>query len=171
MKGRKPIPTALADLHGRPRHNKAPRSEPKPVGDLDEPPAWMTDDQKDGWRYAIQHASPGLLKRIDRSALTAWVIAEDIHRQAVIMQAASPLLIKAPKTGVLMQSLYLPIINRQALIMLKAASELGFSPTARPRIGAMSDAAARSTKRAVKDQPTKPLDDFLDENPLSETIN
>jgi P27 family predicted phage terminase small subunit len=171
MRGRKPVPTMLADLHGRPRHAAPLQGEPKPVGDLDEPPDWMNDDQKDGWRYAIRHSPPGLLKRIDRSALTAWVIAEDMHRQAVIKQHDTPLLIKAPKTGVLMQSLYLPIINRQALIMMKAASELGFSPVSRPRVSAMADVPMRAVKREVANKPSKPLDNFLDENPFSETLN
>jgi phage terminase small subunit len=133
----------------------------------------MTDSQKEGWRYAITHAPPGLLKRSDRSVLTTWVVAEDLHRAACEAQATAPLLIESPVKGVKIQSGYLAIINRQAVILMKAASELGFSPTARPRIGAFQDAAARSTKKPPKDKPVKPLEDFLDENPLSlsETLN
>ena len=44
------------------------------------------------------------------------------------------MVVKSPTQGIPVQSPYLPIINRQAEIMLRAASELGFSPTSRSRI-------------------------------------
>ena len=49
------------------------------------------------------------------------------------MTAVGNLIVKAPP-GAPIQNPYLPIVNRQALVMLKAASELGFTPAARPRI-------------------------------------
>jgi P27 family predicted phage terminase small subunit len=133
MRGRKPIPTQLRILHGNPSDKPLPRHEPKPPGDLHEPPEWMSDDQKASWRYALSNAPPGMLRRIDRGALAVWTVAEDLHRQAVIRQNRIGLLVEAPG-GSAIQSPYLPVINRQALIMLKAASELGFSPVSRPRI-------------------------------------
>lgn len=41
-----------------------------------------------------------------------------------------------------MPSPYLRIINHAALLMLRAASELGFSPAARPRLAAGAGAEA-----------------------------
>ena len=134
MRGRKPIPTALARLHGNPRDRKPPAAEPKPAGDLTDAPDWFSADQKAGWEYAMRNAPLGLLKRLDRSALAIWVVAEDLHRQAVISQNKMGLLVKAPNSELPIQSPFLPIINRQALIMLKAASELGFTPATRPRL-------------------------------------
>ena len=69
MRGRKPKPTALHDLHGtfRATRHKAREAEPKAVGDLlSEPPDWMTDGQQAGWRYAVENAPKGVLRRIDR---------------------------------------------------------------------------------------------------------
>jgi phage terminase small subunit len=134
MRGRKPTPTALRKLRGNTNKKPLPRGEPEPVGNISDAPDWLTPSQREGWDWALRHSPPGLLRQLDRGALMAWVVAEDLHRQATIQQAKVGLLVKAPVTGALMQSPFLPIINRQALIMLRAASELGFSPVSRPRI-------------------------------------
>lgn len=173
MKGRKPVPTLLADLHGRPTKTKPNPAEPQPQGDLEAPPDWLSESQKEGWRYAIENAPPGLLKLIDKGALAVWVVAEDLHRQAVKAQSGIGLLVKAPNTGTPLQSPYLAIINRQGLIMLKAASELGFSPVSRPRIGVLSPLGiptkpAGAANGKAKSGPRRPLGDFLDDHP---TVN
>ena len=133
MRGRKPIPTALHRLHGRPSKTAPPKLEPKPVGELLDAPGWFNDTQRAGWTHALRHAPPGLLKRLDRGALAVWVVAEDLHHQAAAAQARAHLLVRTPDGELPIQSPYLPIINRQALIMLKAASELGFTPVTRGR--------------------------------------
>jgi hypothetical protein len=53
-----------------------PKSEPKPDGDLSEAPNWLNEYLRAGWAYALANSPPGLLKRIDRGALVAWVVAE-----------------------------------------------------------------------------------------------
>lgn len=137
MKGRKPKPEPLAKLHGRTTHaRKKPAHAPDPVGNLDDPPDWLNEDQKQGWRYAMEHAPAGLLRHIDRGILVVWVVAEGYHRDAVMRQHKLGLLVKTPNTAAAIQSPYLPIINRQGAMMMKAAAELGFSPAARPRISA-----------------------------------
>lgn len=167
--GRKPKPTVLHLVQGttKARHKRAAKHEPKPKGNLREPPEWLTETQRLGWIYALAHAPAGLLKRLDRGVLTAWVVAEDLHRTAVIAQAkidASndlPLLVRTSATanandqqklGTFQQSPYLAVINRQAQIMIKAASELGFSPASRPRIAT---------------DITPPDNDHEDNNPFS----
>ena len=84
MKGRKPVPTHLKVLRGNPGKRRLNDNEPKPDGELSDPPEWMSESQKQGWIYAIENAPDGLLKKLDRSVLVAWVIAEDLHRQASI---------------------------------------------------------------------------------------
>ena len=155
MRGRKPIPTALHRLHGRPSKTAPPKYEPHPIGELCDAPGWFNDTQRAGWDYALRHAPPGLLKRLDRGALAVWVVAEDLHRQAAAAQAQAHLLVRAPDGEPPMQSPYLPVINRQALIMLRAAAELGFTPTSRSRAVAGSQAEV------------SPLDDFLASDPDS----
>src|SRR6187402_1396175 len=128
MRGRKPKPTILAALHGKPSHTAkdARINEPIPVtGSLDDPPDWLNPAQQAGWRYAMTHCPPGMLAHIDRGVLAVWVVAEDLHRRAVVAQNnAASLLVKAPLTGTPLQSPYLAIINRQGVMMIKAAGEL-----------------------------------------------
>lgn len=147
MRGRKPKPTHLKLVEGNAGKRALNKSEPVPQGNLDEPPDWLTEDQKSGWEYAIKHAPLGLLKLLDRSALTVWVVAEDMHRQATIAVGKFGLITKSPNKGEPMQNPYLPIINRQAQIMMKAASELGFTPSSRSRVevsgGEIEDPADR----------------------------
>ena len=57
MRGRKPKPTALHELHGTlnaTRHGKGRSGEPVAEGDLPpEPPGWMSEGQQAGWRHAV----------------------------------------------------------------------------------------------------------------------
>lgn len=126
-------PTALKIVAGNPGKRALPKKEPKPRGNLYDPPAWLTEQQLIGWEYAIETAPYGLLKRVDRSTLVAWVIAEDLHRQAAQKLNAGALLIKTPN-GMPVQSPYVSIVNKQAAIMMKAASEMGFTPASRSRV-------------------------------------
>lgn len=134
MKGPKPKPTHLKLLAGNPGKRPINKTEPKPVGDLFDCPEWMTEDQSLAWSYAISESPKGLLKRLDRSALTVWVVSEDMHRQATIAVGKFGMLTKSSQKGEAIQNPYLPIINRQAAIMMKAAAELGFTPSSRSRI-------------------------------------
>lgn len=134
MKGRKPIPSALKIITGKPGRLRPTKKEPVPHGDLLTPPEWFTPSQKEGWNYAIANSPQGLLRRLDRSILVAWVVAEDMHRQATMKIAELGMVVEAPKTKLMIQSAYLPIVNRQMQLMLRAAAELGFSPSSRARI-------------------------------------
>lgn len=134
MRGAKPKPTHLKLIEGNPGKRRLNRKEPKPQGDLCDAPDWLTEEQKAGWSYAISNAPAGLMKRLDRAALTAFVVAEDMHRQASVAVGKFGLITKSPSKGEPMQNPYLPIINRQAQIMLKAAAELGFTPSSRSRV-------------------------------------
>ena len=134
MRGAKPKPTHLKLIEGNPGKRRLNRNEPKPQGDLCDAPDWLTEEQKAGWTYAIANAPAGLMKRLDRAALTAFVVAEDMHRQASVAVGKFGLITKSPSKGEPMQNPYLPIINRQAQIMLKAAAELGFTPSSRSRV-------------------------------------
>ena len=137
-RGRKPKPTALKLVEGNPGKRKINGKEPKPRGNLYDAPKWLTEQQHEGWEYAIESAPFGLLKRIDRSALVAWVVAEDLHRQGVEKLNGGAMLIKTPN-GMPVQSPYLSIVNKQAQIMMKAASEMGFTPASRSRVEVEDD--------------------------------
>src|SRR5690242_7069117 len=120
MRGRKPIPTGLHKLRGThnvTRHGKGRTGEPEAAGDLlPEPPSWMSESQQAGWRYAVEHAPRGILKRIDRGMLTVWVEAKDRLRTATMMQAQLDrgtkfLLLTKIKDGTAIASPYLGILN------------------------------------------------------------
>ncbi|EFH10535.1 putative phage terminase, small subunit, P27 family [Pseudoroseomonas cervicalis ATCC 49957] len=99
----------------------------------------MSPGQRESWAYAMAHAPRGLLKPLDRGVLAVWVEAEERHRTAMQQQAkldassTLPLMTRG-KDGQPIPSPYLRIIRHAAEAMLRAASELGFSPAARPRL-------------------------------------
>ncbi len=129
MRGRKPTPDALHELHGRPSKD-GPRHEPKAPGAIGEPPDWLSEPQKEIWLHATENAPKGVLKAIDGTLLVVYVVAADIHRQASRQLQGESLVTDEGRANPL-----LSIITKQALIMLKAASELAFTPVGRARIG------------------------------------
>ena len=133
MAGRKPKPTQLKLIQGTAKKCRINTREPKPTGDLETAPEWMSNSQKDGWRYAIEHAPKGLLKRLDQSALALWVVAEDNFREASQKLDQFGMIIKSPN-GLPMPSPYSTELKKYGLLMLRAASELGFTPSSRARV-------------------------------------
>ena len=129
MRGRKPTPATLHALHGNPS-KRPPRRDPPAPGTLEEPPDWMTADQRAAWAYALTSAPKNVLRAIDGGLLAVYVTAQDLHRQASIALQTEPLVDDDGRASPLVG-----IITKQALVMLKSASELGFSPVARARLG------------------------------------
>ena len=79
----KRIPTVLKELHGNPGKRPIPVDEPEGVGDLLAPPAYMDEEQRAQWDYALTHAPPGLLTGTDRDILATWVNACVEYERAV----------------------------------------------------------------------------------------
>lgn len=134
MRGRKPKPTHLKLIDGNASRRPLNADEPMPEGDLGQPPSWMTAGQQVIWREAVAASPPGLLKLLDASIFTVWVVARALHQEASEKVARFGSVVKAPMSGQPMQSPYVGIMNRQAQIMMKAVSEMGFSPTSRSRV-------------------------------------
>ena len=145
MRGRKPKPTSLKLISMSHNIRKDSCGEPRPEGELCAPPEDLSEKQKVLWRHAIEHAPRGLLRHLDAQMLAIWVIAADMHHEAMLQVQKYGMVVKSPTQGVPVQSPYLPIINRQAEIMLRAASELGFSPTSRSRI-TLTDAGKKENR-------------------------
>ena len=164
--GGKPKPTLLKRLHrsGEPINEH----EPLPEGDLtataDTAPAHFDDEQRAAWNYALEHSPPGMLKNINSSVVQAWVVAYCLHCQAVKeFNDTGKKLLDVTPNGQLMQSALLPIIRREALLMSKLAAELGFSPTARPRINAQLNGGdlGRSALTKAPSDGEETLDQYL----------
>lgn len=133
MAGRKPKPTALKLIQGTLRKDRANMREPKPSGDLLEPPTYFSIEQSEVWNYAIANAPKGLLKRLDISILEIWVTAYVTYRESALKVKQLGQVIKSP-SGYPIVNPYLSNMNKQASIMMKASSEMGFTPTSRSRI-------------------------------------
>ena len=140
-RGRRPKPTWMKVISGNPGNRKLNDDEPIPLGDLKDPPAWLADatipeDRRDmlaeSWRYAIEHAPPGLLRCLDRSVLATWVVADVLHRRAVMKVMEFGEVVKTPSGP--MQSPYLSIANKQAQLKIRLESEMGFTPSSRSRV-------------------------------------
>ena len=168
MKGhRRAKPTALRELHGNTRKeakNVRPH-EPIPIGELTDPPETMTESQQERWRFYIEHTPRGMLKHIDRSALSSLIIAEDTLMKANEMLSKTGLLIRGdygPRPNPL-----LGIMHKAQMTILRACSEIGFSPTSRPRVGQVPTAPAPAKPATAKaaPPPRRSLDEFLEANP------
>ena len=133
MRGRKPKPTDMKVLQGTFRKDRSDEREPKPAGRLRDAPDHLTAEQKEIWNDAIQNAPSGLLKPLDWSVFEVWVVASHTHRVAAEKVQTMGQIVKSP-SGYPIVNPFLSSMNKQAAIMIKAASELGFSPTARSRI-------------------------------------
>ena len=133
--GRKPIPPEIHILRGNP--GKRPLKETlKSNREIGGPPAHLTEQQKRDWRSAVKHAPPGLLTATDIAPLVVWVVAYDTHRQA-LRAIENRGLVTIGAAGNEVISPYVRIMDKQAEIMLRAASELGFTPSARCRVVAV----------------------------------
>lgn len=170
-RGRKPVPAELAELHGNPRQRKVVKREPLSVANLYDAPKWMGADQREEWRYILDNAVPGLLTTVDRANLTAYVVSVCLHRRAAReLNKAKSLFVTVGERGAKAQHPALAIINKQALIMLKAAAEMGFTPSSRTRVTPMGDVAPPTGKVAETPRPTAAkggIDGFIDGNPDS----
>jgi P27 family predicted phage terminase small subunit len=178
MRGRKPKPTLLKDLHG----SEEPRNpeEPIPVGTLVDDPADCPDyfnaDLRASWEYAVRHSPPGMLKRIDAGTLEVWVVAEYMHRKATqALLLANDLLIKG-EHGHPVSSPYNTIVRGNALIKMKAATELGFTPVSRPRIfsaGAPASGGDALTRPATdaRDAPQQSIEEYLASAPRATSVH
>jgi P27 family predicted phage terminase small subunit len=159
MRGRKPKPTVLKDLHG----SEEPRNinEPIPTVSLDVVPApdHFTVEMREIWNGALEQAPPGMLKSIDASVLEVWCVAYATYRKAVREQNKFALVVPAPQTRYPIMSPWLVIQNKQAFVMMKAAAELGFSPTARPRVGLT--VGGNDMKTGRHDGTGETLDSFM----------
>ncbi len=195
MRGRKRAPIELRRLHGNPSKNGPLPSEPQTLAELAKvdlsssllvAPDWLNDAQRSAWDYAIAHTPPRLLKRIDRTLLATWVVVEDLMRRATLAQNQSALVINVvttkqsrktdPEDGTPTISPYVKVINAQAKILISLAAELGFSPTARPRLNYQAldndgfiPAEPRPATQADTERPT--LEEWLGSRPKPPTIN
>ena len=137
MRGRKPIPVTLLKARGTFRkHRHAKRAaEPAAAGDLLLAPEWLSPRQRKIWDDAIAVAPGGLLRAIDQGLMAAFVVALDHHRTAVTQQTKLDADGAGRPPGTQAPSPYFRIACQTADLIVRYGAELGFSPTARARLG------------------------------------
>ena len=162
MRGRKAVPTMLKIISGNPGRRPLPKEE-IPVGELFAPPAEMSDEQKTEWRYALDNAPKGLLRRLDRVLFAQWCIASvdlteaelALRTEGKVVNRGGDQRITVHPNGSQVKTVRSAskVINpwvrarRDAFDrLMKATTELGFSPTSRSRI-ALAGAGAEKTNR------------------------
>lgn len=133
MKGRKPKPTHLKVLQGW-QNSKINHSEPKPVGNLHKAPGDLPAGAVPYWNHAIASAPRGLLRRLDQRILVIYATAAWLHSEASNEFAKLGSLAVRDRNKAQKRQPLLMIVNQQAGIMMKAAAEMGFTPTSRSRI-------------------------------------
>ena len=142
MRGRKPLPTHLKVIKGTARKDRLPKNEPRPEGALLHPPKGMSPRQRVVWAHAIAESPPGLLKPVDRGVVAAYVIGLETALEINEQMATAPLLVRIGGTeeAPIMGPNPLERIRMQNLLaMIRAAEQIGFSPSARSRIEIVSD--------------------------------
>jgi phage terminase small subunit len=97
----------------------------------------MTDNQRRLWGELLADAPHGLLRRSDRQLFTNYVVLADRLERAAVAQnaldavAAAPMLMQPAGTV----SPYIRIMNQATMLMNALQGELGFTPSARARMG------------------------------------
>lgn len=134
-------PAALVKLRGNPAH-RAIVDEPEGQGELWAAPDWFDDEQRDAWRYAVDHAPVGLLSGTDRDVMAVWVVATVEHRRAALEVARLGQVVQRPDKSVGINP-YMRVMNAQAAIILRTCQEIGFSPAARAHLGARAPELGR----------------------------
>lgn len=151
MRGRKPKPTILKLIAGKPGHRPLPRAEPDPQGDLLAPPVEMTEAQKAEWRYALANAPAGLLRRLDRKLFGEWCIAScDLTADELALRVEGTVVNRGgdERLTINRDGSQVKTVRSASMVLnprvkarrdafdrlMKATSELGFSPTSRSRI-------------------------------------
>ena len=144
MRGRRPIPHEMKVLDGTAKTSTGKAAGPAPEGYAIEPltcPRWLTPEAKKEWRrLAPAMKRIKVLTIADRAAFISYCEnygrAERVSRklrELTEVAGESALLVKTPN-GAVQQNPLLAILNRAEEKMMKAAGELGLTPSSRARL-------------------------------------
>ena len=135
MKGRKPQPTALKLLRGNPGQGPINRHEPAHLPLESAIPAELTDPlARSEWeRVATMLIERGQVTTVDRAVLAGYCL-KYAQWQALEKEAAThPFIVRSPN-GYPLPNPALCMANKVFGLLLKAAAELGITPSSRSRV-------------------------------------
>lgn len=147
-RGRKPSPIELKLVRGNP--GKRPLNAQAKVLRQDEAstadrPSMLLEEAVSYWDYAFAHAPRSLIKKLDVYLLAAWANAAARYEHNIRLAAKSDVI---PVRGMkladvpmahrpIMHNPYSAVARSYLKDMITLAAELGFTPAARARIGAL----------------------------------
>src|SRR5690242_5845930 len=131
--GRRPKPTALKLLQGKPGHRPINRKEPRPYIEAPDPPDFLDAVALKEWhRVAPELERLGVLSRIDRAALAAYCF-----HFSCFTQAADNIKLHGitdfSKDGIRV-SAYFKVMSEAGKQMKSFLTEFGMTPSGRSRL-------------------------------------
>jgi P27 family predicted phage terminase small subunit len=150
MRGRKPTPTALHLLRGKPgkRARNMAEPTPAPLADTD-PPDWLDDAAKAEWRrVAPMLTRLGVLKETDTAALAGYCASFSSGRTPTARIQQFGMVVKATKRGIELPviSPYVKIQHHAMAHMRSFLIEFGMTPSSRARLHTASPAETPVSK-------------------------
>lgn len=134
MRGRKPKPLHLRVLEGSATAAQAEAArELQPPGELQAPPHYLDEVQKDLWRVTLASSPPGLLRNLDQGSFARWVVMQCQWTEWQAKASLGPV-VKDPGNGKMIKNPYVKAVRDLEHNLRSLESELGFSPASRTRV-------------------------------------
>ena len=134
MRGRKPKPSALKDLAGRPGKRAPNGAEPKFPAHEADAPAFLVGAARAEWeRLAPVLLTEKMLTVADRQALAGYCQSFSDWQKAQAVLTRSGFTFKTPN-GYVQQRPEVAIAQKSLSLMLKFGVEFGLTPSSRSRI-------------------------------------
>lgn len=131
------MPTALKILRGNPGKRPVNSAEPThPTLDLAVPPELVDPKAQAEWsRVAAMLAARGQVTTVDRAVLIGYCLKYAQWHALELEAAKHPFIVRSP-SGYPMPNPALGMANKAFALLLKAAAELGITPSSRSRVHA-----------------------------------
>jgi len=135
MRGRKPKPTKLKLLHGKPGKRPLNQNEPRPRQVVPNCPRHLSAEGRKEWRRITKElAVLGLVTQIDRAALAGYCDAWARWVEASLGLQKHGMLVKGRLAGEPVRSPYLAVVNQSLEQMKSFLIEFGMTPSSRERL-------------------------------------
>lgn len=142
MRGRKPTPTALKIVRNNPGKRTINKNEPQHDRLDAECPSELTGGAKDEWTRVIgKLTATGQVTMMDRATLLGYCLKYGQWKTLEAEAAKHPAIVRSP-SGYSIPNPAIGMANKAFALMLKAATELGMTPSARSRVSAVPPAAS-----------------------------
>jgi P27 family predicted phage terminase small subunit len=130
----KPKPTHLKLLQGNPGRRPLNKNEPTPKKRISrKPPKYLTPLEREIWEDTMAEVPRGMVRKLDMNSFETFVTSYAEFREACQEMHGEPLVIETPG-GLVKPNPLLTVKREAAKMMLRAAAELGFTPSSRSKI-------------------------------------